>query len=82
MLASSNNLGLLVIVEQSTNYNNFQQFTFLNQWLNEKYNYRDENGNIMRLNNRISCSNFVVHFSLHQMWLVSFCNIHSYIVQL
>ena len=70
MLASSNNLGLLVIVEQSTNY--FQQFTFLNQLLNEKHNYRDENGNIMHLNNGISCSNFVVHFSLHQMWLVSF----------
>jgi len=72
MLASSNNLGLLVIVEQSTNY--FHQFTFLNQWLNEKNNYRDENGNIMRLNNGISCSNFVVHISVHQVWLASFSN--------
>ena len=57
MLASSNNLGLLVIVEQSTNY--FQQFIFLNQWLNEKI--------IIEMRMAISCS-LIMEF-LVQIWL-------------
>jgi len=62
MLASSNNLGLLIIVEQSTNY--FQQFTFLNQWLNEKI--------IIEMRMAISCT-LIMEFLVQILLYTSPC---------